>query len=224
MRNLLQKLPFPVEFAVVVAGAFGLAIVTSLLVALKLQPGAVETEPELWRAVALQAVTLVVLGLFLKVRGWTAARLGLESHWSDGAWGVALVAAGAIVVYLVLFILLAAAPDLGRTAAKVSSHPAALSPYIVAAIILVSSFTREFFVSGYVITALKEKGLLNAGVNASVAIRLLTHLDQGALEVVLIIPIGLIFATWYARTGKLWPLIVANALINAMNFVPHIKW
>jgi membrane protease YdiL (CAAX protease family) len=148
----------------------------------------------------------------------------MESHWSDGAWGLALVAAGAIVVYLVLFILLAAAPDLGRTAAKVSSHPAALSPYIVAAIILVSSFTEEFFVSGYVITALKEKDLLNAGVNASVAIRILTYVDQGALEVVLIIPIALIFATWYARTGKLWPLIVANALINAMNFVPQIKW
>jgi len=224
MRNLLQKLPFPVEFAVVVAGAFGLAIVTSLLVALKLQPGAVETEPELWRAVALQAVTLVVLGLFLKVRGWTAARLGLESHWSDGAWGLALVAAGAIVVYLVLIILLAAAPDLARTAAKASSHPVALSPYIVAAIILVSSFTEEFFVSGYVITALKEKDLLNAGVNASVAIRLLTYVDQGALEVVLIIPIALIFATWYARTGKLWPLIVANALITAMSLVPQIKW
>ena len=99
-----------------------------------------------------------------------------------------------------------------------------LSPYIVAAIIFVTSFYKEFFVSGYVITALKDKGLLNIGVNVSVMIRLLYHLDEGVLGVVLIIPVGLIFATWYARTGKLWPLIVANALINAMAYVPQVKW
>jgi len=224
MRNLLQKLPFPVEFAVVVAGAFGLSIITCLLVVLHVQPESGQSEPELWREVALQAVTLVVLGLFLKGRGWTAARLGLDSHWADGAWGLALAAGGTIAVFVVYILVATAAPDLAHSVGKDTPHPAALSPYIVAAIIFVTSFYKEFFVSGYVITALKDKGLLNIGVNVSVMIRLLYHLDEGVLGVVLIIPVGLIFATWYARTGKLWPLIVANALINAMAYVPQVKW
>jgi membrane protease YdiL (CAAX protease family) len=51
-------------------------------------------------------------------------------------------------------------------------------------------------------------------VNVSVALRLVCHLYQGTLGVLSVIPVGLIFAYWYVRTGRLWPLIVAHALLD----------
>ena len=52
-----------------------------------------------------------------------------------------------------------------------------------------------------------------AGVHVSVAIRLLYHLYQGAIAIG-VVPFGLIFALWYRRTGRLWPVIVAHALTD----------
>ena len=38
------------------------------------------------------------------------------------------------------------------------------------------------------------------------------HFYQGALGVLSITPMGPLFAYWFARTGRLWPLVVAHAL------------
>jgi uncharacterized protein len=60
------------------------------------------------------------------------------------------------------------------------------------------------------------------GVNVSVAIRLVYHLYQGAIGVVTIIPFGLIVTWWYARTGKLWPILVAHAAIDFMGLLQFV--
>jgi membrane protease YdiL (CAAX protease family) len=40
------------------------------------------------------------------------------------------------------------------------------------------------------------------------------HLYQGVLGALTIAPVGLLFAYWYVRSGRLWPLIVAHGLID----------
>ena len=225
MRNLLQKLPFAVEFAVVLAGAFGLVIGSSLWTTLNSHgAGAGPSEAAAWRTVALEVITLGVLGAFLWARGWKAERLGLDSHWMDGLWGLALAAVAYAAIYLTYGILAAAAPNLLHTGGKAVRAAPSLSPYVVGAMVLVYDFYEEFFVGGYLISALKEKSLPNLAINLSVAIRLAAHLFQGTASIVLMIPIGLIFGTWYARYGRLWPLILAHALLNAWSYAPYIKW
>jgi membrane protease YdiL (CAAX protease family) len=226
MRNLLQKLPFPVEFAVVVAGAFGLTIVSSVLALLHHHTGSAgPAEMGVWRTVGLEAITLVVLGAFLWGRGWTAKRMGLDTHWIDGLWGLALAAGSYVAIFLVFLLLAKLAPGLiphaGKTAASVTP---ALTPYAVGALVLVNALYEEFFVAGYVITALKEKSLPNLAINLSIALRLAAHLFQGTMSLVLMIPIGLIFGTWYVRSGRLWPLILAHVLLNAWSYAAYIKW
>lgn len=225
MRNLLQKLPFPVEFAIIVAGAFGLVIVSSVINTLHPHAaGAGPSEMAEWRTVAFEAVTVVVLGLFLRGRGWTAARLGFDTHWMDGLWGIALAAVAYAAIFLAYAVLLAAMPGLFPHAEKSAVSAPTLTPYVVIALVLINAFYEEFFVSGYIISSLKEKSLPNIAINLSVAIRLLAHLFQGTASVVLMIPIGLIFGTWYARFGRLWPLILAHALLNAYSYAHYIKW
>jgi membrane protease YdiL (CAAX protease family) len=217
MRNLLQKMPWPVEFAVVVAGAFGLAIIDSFN---SLHHPAVHTAPDLWRSVALDATVLLILGGLLYLRGWNLTRLGLQSDWIDGLHGLGLAAVCYFVVAYGAYLVLAAfLPDLAAAAAKVHVVPHGLSPWLIAALVIVDALYEEVFATGYVITVLKEKTTENIAVNVSVALRLSYHIGLGVTGVLSAIPIGLIFGYWFARTDKLWPVIVAHAAINLVGFL-----
>jgi membrane protease YdiL (CAAX protease family) len=76
---------------------------------------------------------------------------------------------------------------------------------------------------GYLVTALREKYAEVAAVNMSVGIRLVCHLYQGAIGVLTIIPFGLMVTWWYARTGKLWPILVAHAVIDVMSLLQFVN-
>jgi membrane protease YdiL (CAAX protease family) len=220
MRDLFEKLPWPVEFAVVVAGAFGLAVLGSLIAAV--QPpatGSIHSEASLWQMVGNEVFITALLGGFLFLRGWTVERLGLKSHWMDGVYGLALTAAVYAVYVIAQYALTSLAPGLAAEAAKLQVVPHAMSPWLIGAVTIVNSFYEELFVSGYVITALKERTSETIAINVSVAIRLSYHLYQGVLGVISIIPIGLIFAYWFARKGSLWPLILAHAVIDLIAFL-----
>jgi membrane protease YdiL (CAAX protease family) len=101
--------------------------------------------------------------------------------------------------------------------------PQDVSPLTIFAVGLVNPFFEEVFVTGYVITVLKDVRGINFAINTSVAIRLACHLSQGVAGVLIAIPVGLIFGYWFARKGRLWPLIVAHSVMNLVvlfNFLP----
>lgn len=224
MRAFVRKLPFPVEFAVVLGGAFGYALVISLIGSLIPAKGPFHSEPGLWRTVGVETLQFLVIGGFLWLRGWNSEKLGLNSHWSDGAWGLGLAIVSYMAFYAAYVLISAGAPGLAASTASGPHLPAHLSPWVVGALVLFSPFFEEFFVTGYVITALKEKAGESVAVNVSVALRLAYHAYQGVIGVVLLIPVGLIFSYWYARSGKLWPIIVAHAVLNLVSFVPYVKF
>jgi len=59
-----------------------------------------------------------------------------------------------------------------------------------------------------------RRASLATAVNISAAIRLSYHLYQGAAGVLSVVPLGLLFGLWFARTRQLWPLIVAHAILD----------
>jgi membrane protease YdiL (CAAX protease family) len=224
MRNLLQKLPFPVEFAVIVAGAFGYSVVSHALAMAHLQGvGSAPTEFGAWRVVAMQSVTLLLLGAFLWSREWKPSRIGLDTDWRDGLWGLGLSGASFVAVMAVATLIGVLLPTAVPQGPAVEIQPT-LSPYVVCALVLVGAFYEEFFAAGYVVSALKEKGHPDLAINVGVAIRVLVHLFQGVAGVVLMVPIGLIFGTYYVKTGRLWPLILAHTLLNAWRYAAYIHW
>ena len=224
MRALVQKLPFPAEFAIVLGGAFGYALVTSLIGTFYPPKAPMHSEFGMWRTVGVEALQFLAIGGFLRLRGWTGQKLGLDSHWTDGAWGVGLALVSYMAFYAAFVVIGAVAPGLAASVASGPHMPRALSYAIVAFMVLLSPFFEEFFVTGYVITALKEKAGESIAVNVSVLLRLAYHLYQGVLGVVLLIPVGLVFSYWYARTGKLWPVVVAHAALNTIAFLPYVKF
>ena len=56
------------------------------------------------------------------------------------------------------------------------------------------------------------RGFLRLGTEAASSHNASYHFYQGALGVLGITPMVLLFAYWFARTGRLWPLVVAHAL------------
>ena len=157
---------------------------------------------------ALAAVALFVL----RANGHFSA-YGLTPSWKGAAEGLAL----AIVAYAVWILTdLAVYPFF--PAAFQSRGDEMVAPDLmfglVIAISIVNPLFEEFFVSGYLITTLKHWKDPWFAINVSVTVRLLYHLHQGPSGLVTIIPLGVVFAQWYVRTGRLWPLVIAHALFD----------
>jgi membrane protease YdiL (CAAX protease family) len=207
---------------VVVVLAFGLFIAASLhAVAIGGAKGAL-SEAGLYGIVIQEGLTLAVLGPFLKWRGWSFARIGFRPGLRDSAIG-ALLAFAAMVQFQVIFAIAAQfSPPLVEAAERADF----INPGFAVGTILVASaingFFEEVFLCGYVITALKDRRGLWFAINVSTAIRLTYHLYQGATGVVGIIPFGLLFGYIYARTGRLWPLVLAHAVIDALFLLPYV--
>ena len=224
MRNFLQTLSPRTEFVIVVVGAFGLFIVTSLLMAFYPTAAPLHSEGSLWRLAFHEVIVLGLLGSFLVARGWTFERIGLVPTWADTAVGLGLALAAYLAYAFAWSVLVAISLPLAQAAANIKVMPAHLSPVTIAAISIVNPFYEELFVVGYVVTALKEDRGATFALNCSVATRLLYHLYQGVAGILSIIPLGLIFGYWYARTGKLWPLIVAHAAIDLFGMLAYVKF
>lgn len=210
MRQYLQALSPKAEFWIVVIGAFGYFILVSLLTAFRvISPGAM-SEADYHYLLVLELMVLTVLLPFLRIRGWTLARIGLWPSARETLLGLGL--ALAFYVSLVAVLLLATSTSL----LVVPETPA--GPRIGLATILATSIVNpvfeEIFVCGYVMTAVQERSGPFTAINASVAVRLLYHLYQGAVGVIAIVPFGLIAAHWYVRSGRLWPVIVAHGVFD----------
>ena len=76
-------------------------------------------------------------------------------------------------------------------------------------------------VCGYVISALSERHGQGFAIGTSVALRMAYHTYQGLEGVSAMMLWGILFGFWFARTGRLWPLIVAHALAD---FFPLVRF
>ncbi len=96
---------------------------------------------------------------------------------------------------------------------------------------LANGWAEEVIVVGYLITRLRQ--LRVSPVTAVVAtsvLRGIYHLYQGFGAGLGNLAMGVVFGYVYLRTGRLWPLIIAHALIDAVAFVGyalaagHLGW
>jgi len=75
---------------------------------------------------------------------------------------------------------------------------------------------EEFLWLGYAIPTLSARTGLSRAVAISLALRLSVHAYQGVAAFVGILPVGVVFTWYFARTGRLWPVIVAHAVMDAV--------
>lgn len=170
------------------------------------------------------ALVPVALALFLlSDRGSSALRMiGLDRSQPVrdlviGAGLAVLIGLPGIGVYLL-------GRELGLTATVV---PSALNDYWWTVPILVLSaiqnaVVEEVIAVGYLMTRLRELSWSDrAGIAASAGLRGSYHLYQGVGMALGNVAMGLLFAWWFRRTGRVLPLVVAHTLLDVVSFVGY---
>jgi CAAX protease family protein len=227
MRQYLQGLSPATEFAIAILGAFGLVFITTFLT-LATKTGAAEPVSTGWYTNAHLVSILVyevpvgaAVFAFLRVRGWSLERLGFRLTASETLVGFGLALLNALVFFAVLHVFFALVPpDLAKTAVA-QATPAGFGLMIVILVSIINPLFEETFVCGYVVTVLKERADVPTAVTISTAIRLLYHLYQGPFAFLSIVPFGVVLAWWYARYGRLWPVVVAHGLQDFISLVGY---
>jgi uncharacterized protein len=80
---------------------------------------------------------------------------------------------------------------------------------------LYNAVFEELLWLGLGFLAFRRFGLGAAGT-VSGALRLLAHGYQGPLALVTVLPIGVLFTVYYARTRRIWPVVVAHAFQDTL--------
>ena len=87
---------------------------------------------------------------------------------------------------------------------------------------IANSAAEEILVVAYLIARLRRLGWSeNSSLLASALLRGSYHLYQGFGGGLGNVVMGLIFGRYWQRTGKLWPLVIAHALIDIVAFVGY---
>lgn len=180
---------------------------------------------------ALRLYAIAGLGVYLLWRGGVVLRtVGLSSiRTPDIPPGLVLAA----LIGLPGLGLVAAARFLGLNAALVPSDadgPWSRWPlYILLAI--GNAAAEEIVVVAYFITRLRQLGAReNTALVASAVLRGGYHLYQGVGAGVGNLVMGLIFGRYFQLTARVWPLVIAHAVIDVVAFVgyallrDHLGW
>jgi uncharacterized protein len=232
LRELIRRLPPGVEFLVVVCGAFGMPIFSSIL-SLGAGGGAtpsggggvVFNDAVLIGIVAFEVVQAVFLVWFLHVRGWTLEKFGLHITWRGTGIGWLLLLGTYVVAMVAQHLASLALP--AQMQAGIERYPVSdpdVNMQLVFIASTVNGMFEELFVAGYIITALRETRGVWTAINVSTVVRLLYHLYQGPIGVVTIVPMGLLYGYVYARTRQLWPLMFAHVLIDIIGLSQLGRW
>ncbi|WP_448854346.1 CPBP family intramembrane glutamic endopeptidase [Corynebacterium frankenforstense] len=134
-----------------------------------------------------------------------------------GAGLAALIGLPGLVFYV-------AAVHLGLS--KVVVPTAMDVPWLEAPALLVwsaaNAFGEEAVVVVWLVTRLRHLGLRPDGaIAASAVLRGLYHLYQGVSAGLGNLVMGVLFAWYFHRTGRWWPLVIAHFLIDAVAFVGY---
>jgi membrane protease YdiL (CAAX protease family) len=164
------------------------------------------------------------LGLYLLWRSGVdlRTRLGLDRRrpWSDLGTGVALCAV--IGIPGIALYLGAVALDINLTVEVSTLNDVWWRLPVLVLAAIENGFLEEVLVVGYLVTRLDQLKVPGwAAVAVSAVLRGSYHLYQGFGGFLGNAVMGVVFASWFRRTRRLWPLVIAHSLLDIVSFVGY---
>jgi membrane protease YdiL (CAAX protease family) len=151
----------------------------------------------------------------LRRRGWTLGAMTRPWRGRDLTMGLGLAAATLILVeILYLGIWLVYRPAALVLASYHSYGP--LSWWAVAVLVAVNPAFEEALYLGLAATVIRDRYGAGAALAIAVVLRMLVHVYQGPLSLLTVLPVGVLFTAYYLRTRRLWPLILAHAVLDLL--------
>jgi membrane protease YdiL (CAAX protease family) len=214
---------FAPEFLLIVLLAFGLfsvASIRALFGPLTGRAALLFDDHRVWTLLIYQLSVTPVIAYILWERGWKWPDFSVRITPRGVLQGLAL-AVGAFALSKAGFILTSsvATASVSSAAAVIPAGPGifAIGGLLFAAI--VKAIFEELLVVAYVVQSLRGRFGIALAVNMSIALRMSFHLYQGPGAFLSFAAFGLVFTLFYIRTGRLWPLIVAHALVEAVQLI-----
>lgn len=176
-----------------------------------------------WLDLALQTCSSLVLfawgGLALFLLAGDGFRIP-RPRWSDLGWG-AVLAAIIGVPGLGLYVF-AVHAGLSKVVVPTGMDHAAIEIPVLLFNSAGNAFGEEVVVVMWLLTRLRQLGWgLPAALAASSVLRGSYHLYQGISAGFGNIVMGLVYGIFYARTRRVWPLVIGHFLIDAVAFVGY---
>lgn len=218
MQDQFRQLPTPMEVAIVVGLAFGYAILCSIYTLFSEPAGPPIGQGHLMSLLIYEGCITLILWYFLAARGWTLGAIGFVPDFHGAVEGCVIAASTYFLLWLLWIPIAALLPELHASTNSTQVVTKGLPISLVVAVSLLNPVYEELFVCGYLISAIEKMKSLTIAVNASVGIRMLYHLYQGPAGLS-VIPMGLVFALFYAKTRRLWPLVIAHGLLDFFGLV-----
>lgn len=182
------------------------------------------TDAHLYTLVAFQVAVALVLVPWLWRRGWTPRAVAGSPeplHVLAGIWLTGLTVGVTWIAWGTFSILQPALAE-GMLAGARGTAPAA-GTLAVVAVSVVNPIFEEFLWLGYGIHRLEPRLGQRGAIALSVLLRTAVHLYQGPWALLGILPLGLAFTWYYVRTRRLWPVVVAHLIFDAMGLAVRLE-
>ena len=172
----------------------------------------------------LRGLAWGALGLYLLWRSGVnlRTRLGLDGErpWSD--LGIAVVLTAIIGIPGIALYLGAVAVGVNLTVAPTTLNDVWWRLPVLVLAAVENGFLEEVLVVGYLVTRLEQLKLGGwAVIGISAVLRGSYHLYQGFGGFLGNAAMGVVFAWWFRRTRRLWPLVIAHSLLDIFAFAGY---
>lgn len=223
MPKTIIALPFVAEFVIVLLIGFGFFSYLSLewLVyhfnSSPNNPSVIISSNDILGLLKIELLSFLVIAYFLWIRSWRFKSLDIKINLKLTFYGIALYI-GVCLFSVLVFTLFASILEPTVLFIGYSLDYSEFDRISVLLYSLINGFFEEILVTGYIIKSLIHRKGFWFAIHTSILIRLLSHLYMGPMVIILIFPMGMLFAYTYARWGKLWPIIFAHIVADLVGF------
>jgi membrane protease YdiL (CAAX protease family) len=182
----------------------------------------------LW-SIFWESLVLAVFFFYLQWRGWRPADFKIGLGWQTSAQGVALLFLAWGCSIVAVFALIFTAFHLQTAHPTFLSFVAASSPglgpghfhlnwLLMLGAMIVNAFAEELVFMGYIFNQIAARSGPAFALPVTVFLRMACHTYQDPMHLAGIGVLFTVFAVWYWRGRKLWPLIFAHTLLDTTSF------
>jgi len=203
------------EIVLVLGVPIALSLASSIRIGLRGRATAVFTDQNLLLSLALQVIIAGLLLVYLYRRQWRPLDVAGAPELEDLGRGLALWLGLVGIFYLAVLALYMIAPAAVLVLRTRAITGVISAPMVVAGAVLDPIF-EEFLWLGYAIPALGNRFGIRTACVASVVLRVAAHAYQGRLALLTILPVAVLMTFYFVKTGRLWPIIVAHIVQDAI--------
>jgi membrane protease YdiL (CAAX protease family) len=207
------------EFLVIILACYWWAIAASVVAMVSLWMRIpVPAELDDGRALILLCVEFIGLAVATGIgylRGWSVWSFGLRPTWKGTRIGLLLAAASGVLVGTVALTVNWFLPG----TVKIQVIHGSLSLPMVLLLSAINPVFEEAIGVGYFIHVLRRFGMWPA-VLATALFRAAIHAYQGFNAVMIILPLGVMFAIVYWKSHRLWPLVLVHVIFSLIALLP----